>query len=208
MRVLTAVFAIASGVIVLLGFFIPGIEMLDTFRLILTDWAVIIAGMAVLVGIFNLALVHMEKVRTRQKGGAYSALLVVSLLGTALYGSILGLNNTVMDFAFDAVIIPVEASLLAILAVTLVYASIRLLRRRTDVMSVIFLVTVVLFLLAVMPSPLALNPYVMAAQDGILWVTGIISSGGARGLLIGVALGTLLTGLRVLFGIDRPYGGN
>jgi hypothetical protein len=26
--------------------------------------------------------------------------------------------------------------------------------------------------------------------------------------LIGIALGTLLTGLRVLFGVDRPYGGN
>jgi len=26
--------------------------------------------------------------------------------------------------------------------------------------------------------------------------------------LLGVALGTLLTGLRVLFGVDRPYGGN
>jgi hypothetical protein len=29
----------------------------------------------------------------------------------------------------------------------------------------------------------------------------------ALGLLIGIALGTLLTGLR-LFGVDRPYGGN
>jgi hypothetical protein len=26
--------------------------------------------------------------------------------------------------------------------------------------------------------------------------------------LIGIALGTLLTGLRVLFGVDRPYGGS
>jgi hypothetical protein len=50
-----------------------------------------------------------------------------------------------MRVAVDAVIVPVEASLLAILAVTLVYASIRLMRRRTDVMSVIFLVSVVLF---------------------------------------------------------------
>jgi len=205
MRVLTAVIAIASGVIVLLGYFIPGIEMLDTFRLILTDWAVIIAGMAVLVGVFNLAAVHMEKVRARQKGGAYSALLVVSLLGTAFYGSILGLENPVMDFAFDAVVIPVEASLLAILAVTLVYASIRLLRRRVDMMSVIFLITVVFFLFAVMPKPFGPIPVL---DQMILDFTGMISRGGARGLLIGVALGTLLTGLRVLFGVDRPYGGN
>ena len=37
---------------------------------------------------------------------------------------------------------------MAILAVTLIYASIRLLRRRVDVMSVVFLVAAVIFLLA------------------------------------------------------------
>jgi hypothetical protein len=39
------------------------------------------------------------------------------------------------------------------------------------------------------------------------WVTQIWALGGARGILIGVALGTITTGLRVLFGVDRPYGG-
>jgi hypothetical protein len=73
---------------------------------------------------------------------------------------------------------------------------------------VIFLVSAVLFLLAVMPTPFSLNPYVQVFQDFILNVSGMFSRAGARGLLIGVALGTLLTGLRVLFGIDRPYGGN
>jgi hypothetical protein len=40
------------------------------------------------------------------------------------------------------------------------------------------------------------------------WVTQVLALGGARGILIGVALGALTTGLRVLFGVDRPYGGN
>jgi hypothetical protein len=34
-----------------------------------------------------------------------------------------------------------------------------------------------------------------------------LASGGARGILIGVALGTIATGLRILMGVDRPYGG-
>jgi hypothetical protein len=113
-----------------------------------------------------------------------------------------------MQAIVDAIIIPVEASLLAILAVTLVYASIRLLRRRTDMMSVIFLASAILFLLAIMPTPFSLNVYVQIFQNFILDFAGMFSRGGARGLLIGVALGTLLTGLRVLFGVDRPYGGN
>jgi len=39
------------------------------------------------------------------------------------------------------------------------------------------------------------------------WISQVWALGGARGILIGVGLGALLTGLRVLFGIDRPYGG-
>lgn len=205
MRVFTAVLAIASGVIVLLGYLFPEFTMLDKLRLVLTDWAITIAAMAVLVGIVNLVSVQMEKVRTKQKGGMYGALLVLSLLVTFSLGLVFGLDHSFMRVAVEAVIVPVEASLLAILAVTLVYASIRLLRRRVDVMSVIFLVTVVLFLIAIMPTPFGPIPVL---DQLILGVVGMISSGGARGLLIGVALGTLLTGLRVLFGIDRPYGGN
>jgi hypothetical protein len=90
---------------------------------------------------------------------------------------------------------------MAILTVTLIYASIRLLRRRLDVMSVLFLVAAVLFLIAFMPTPIS------AGNPAIAQFVSVFSTGGARGLLIGIALGVLLTGLRVIFGVDRPYGG-
>ncbi len=203
MRVFTAVFAIASGVIVLLGYFFP-IAQLDQLRLQLIDWAIMIAGMAVLVGIFNLVAVQMEKIRGRQKGSIYGALLVLSLVITFGLGLVLGPNNPFMRLAVDAVIVPVEASLMAILAVTLIYASIRLFRRRVDVTTALFLLTAVLFLLAIMPTPFGPIP----GDWLITQFGGMLSRGGSRGLLLGIALGTLLTGLRVLFGIDRPYGGN
>ncbi|HSG43781.1 MAG TPA: hypothetical protein VLA72_11550 [Anaerolineales bacterium] len=206
MRIITAVLAIASGLIVLLGYFFP--EQLSGLRVLLIDWAIIIAGMAVLVGIANLVFVQMEKVRSRNKNGLYGGVLVISLIITFGLGLVYSPDHSYMQVVVNAIIIPVEASLLAILAVTLIYASIRLLRRRVDMMSVIFLVSAVLFLLAVMPTPFALNSYVQIFQNFILDFAGMFSRGGARGLLIGVALGTLLTGLRVLFGIDRPYGGN
>jgi hypothetical protein len=203
MRVFTAAFAIASGLIVLAGYFIP-IEPFSNFRLVLTDWAIVIAGFAVLIGVFNLISVHMEKIRTRQKGNLYGAVLIISLIITFGFGLILGPDDPFMHLAVDAVIVPVESALMAILAITLIYASIRLLRRRMDLMPVIFLVTALLFLIAIMPTPLGPLP----GSGVILDLTGMLSRGGARGLLIGIALGALLTGLRVLFGIDRPYGGN
>ena len=203
MRVFTAAFAIASGLIVLVGYFLP-IGPLTQLRLILTDWAIVIAGFAVLIGVFNLIAVQMEKIRTRQTEGIYGAVLVISLIVTAGFGLILGPEDPFIQVAVDAVIVPVGSALMAILAVTLVYASIRLLRRRVDLMSVLFLIVAVLFLFALMPTPFGPIP----GGQIIVNLAGMFSRGGARGLLIGIALGTLLTGLRVLFGIDRPYGGN
>ena len=204
MRIFTAAFAIAAGLIVLLGYFFPA--QVESLRLLLVDWAIVIAGMAVLVGIFNLVAGQMEKIRTHQKGGMYGVILIVSLFITFVFGLVLGPDHPYMRLTMDAIIVPVEASLLAILAVTLIYASIRLLRR-VDVMSVLFLAVAVIFLIAIVPTPF--GPLLgERGNQALVDFLGIFSQGGTRGLLIGIALGTLLTGLRVLFGIDRPYGGN
>ena len=94
---------------------------------------------------------------------------------------------------------------MALLAVTLLYASIRLLRRRTNLMSILFIATALVMLAGTATLPFGeiglLNNFVRP------WIQHILALGGARGILIGVALGTLTTGLRVLFGVDRPYGG-
>ena len=206
MRYVTAAIAMASGFIVLLGYLYP-LDALISLRIMLTDWAIIIAAMAVLVGVVHLIFVQMEKIRRREKNGVYGAFMVVALLITVAFGGLFGTDSVFMKVAMNAIIVPVETSLMAILAVTLVYASIRLLRRRADMMTVLFLIAAVLFLVAIMPKPIdpAVNDSIFQPIAALL---GMISNGGARGLLIGVALGTLLTGLRVLFGIDRPYGGN
>ena len=204
MRILAAGFAIASGLLVLLGYFVPLTMLLD-IRLLLVQWAIILAAFAVLVGALNLLGVHWHKVRTRQKGTAYSILLIVSLFASAILGSALGTNNPMLEFFLEAIIIPGEAALMALLAVTLIYAAARLLRRRVDLMTFIFLGVVLVALLAATPLPFGKIP----GASFIEWLLrDNFAAGGSRGILIGVALGALTTGLRVLFGVDRPYGGN
>ena len=202
MRVAAAVVAIAFGLLVLLGYFIPVGGLLE-FRQVLVQWAVILAAAAALVGVVSLLGVHWQKIRTRQKNSAYSILLIISLVTTFLLG-LLGTNNPLTSLVLDAIIIPAEATLMALLAVTLIYASARLLRRRADAMSFIFLGTALVILLVSAPLPFGKLP----GGGEIKWlITEFFSVAGARGILLGVALGALTTGLRVLFGIDRPYGG-
>jgi uncharacterized membrane protein len=94
---------------------------------------------------------------------------------------------------------------MAILTISLLYAAIRLLRRRVDLMSILFLLTAVIILLGSATLPFGDMPLIGTFAR---WVTQVWALGGMRGILIGVALGALTTGLRVLFGADRPYGGN
>ncbi len=202
MRTVAVVLAVLTGLIVLVGYFVPALAGIQT---ILLSWTIILAGTATVVGVFNLISVHGNKITHREKGSVYSALLLFSLIATFIFGIGLGPDNPNMQMLVSAIIVPVESTLMALLAVTLLYASIRLLRRRTDLMSIIFLLTATLMLFASATLPFGeigpLNNWVRP------WVQQVLALGGTRGILIGVALGTLTTGLRVLFGADRPYGG-
>ena len=201
MRYVALVFAVLSGLVVLLGYFLP---VLAGVQSILLNWAIILAGAAALVGVFNLVSVHGNKIAKREKGGVYSAMLLISLFAAFFFTFVLKPDHPSILLVVDAIIVPVEASLMALLAMTLLYASIRLLRRRTDLMSILFLFTAVLMMAASATLPFGeigpLNYFIRP------WIQHVLALGGARGILIGIALGTLTTGLRVLFGADRPYG--
>lgn len=202
MRTISVALAIATGLLVLLGYFLPPLAGVQS---LLLNWAIILAGVAALVGVFNLISVHGDKIRRREKGSIYSILLLVSLFATFIFGIFLGPDNPNIRRLAEAIIFPVEAALMALLAVTLLYASIRLLRRRPDLMSLVFLITAVFMLFASATLPFGeISPLNNEVRP---WVQQVLALGGTRGILIGVALGTLTTGLRVLFGEDRPYGG-
>jgi hypothetical protein len=168
------------------------------------NWAVILAGFAILIGIINLSMVHFKKIQDKKRGSVYSILLIFSLITTFVFGL---LEPARVKIVFTMIQLPVEASLMALLAITLTYASIRLLHRRFDLISVIFLITSVLVMLGTIPLPLLGNiPGISNWLRPIL--SRVVATSGARGILLGVALGTLTTGLRILFGTDRPYEGN
>lgn len=198
-----AAIAVIAGIFVLLGYFFPTI--FRGIQSVLIGWAIILAGFALLLGIFNLALVHWKKINTKDPNRAYSLVLLISLVLTLVLAGLSGPTGSLSLWLFNTFQVPVEVSLLAILAIILIYSVARLLVRRPQWNTILFLVTVLLVLLGSVPllfigeiAPLT------AVRD---WITQVPAIAGARGLLLGVALGTVATGLRILMGVDRPYGG-
>jgi len=201
---ISTIVAILTGLIVLLGYFFK-IPLLLEVRSWILDWAVILAAMAVFIGVINLFMVNQSRFRSKQKGGLYSLILIISLAVTLLIGLIFKLNHPVMIFIFNSIQLPVERSLMALLAITLLLASIRLLRRKISFFPVVFLATAVLILLGTAPLPFGELPFFSNMIRPL--IAQVFAAAGARGILIGVALATLTTGLRILFAADRPYGG-
>ena len=205
------VIAIVSGLLVLLGYFLPKTKFFGYLGGKMLQWAIFLAAFAMLVGILNLVSVHLKKISTRQRGAAYSAVLLLALVLTLILVSLdlaTGSNGPAGFWSlwlFNSIQIPIEISLLALLAIVLALTAARMLGRRPNTFTVIFLLTVVIVLLGA--APLYLVGEVLPLNTLRGWATNLLAVGGARGLLLGVALGTIATGLRVLMGADRPYGG-
>jgi hypothetical protein len=205
--------AIAFGLIVLLGYFIPASQpassTIITLRSIIVGAAVTLAGFASLVAIWGLLNAHWHKLRARKNPDRYSIFMLLGFVVTFGYGLYAYLWDTtaIQDFqqVVNAFQVPVETSLMAVLAVVLTMASFRLFQRRHGLLPVVFAGSVVVFLL--------LNSGFLHSQQNIPfldWILDAVHSlpvAGARGILLGIALGSLLAGLRILFGAERPYSG-
>ncbi len=182
---------------------------LNDLRLLLVEWAATLGAVALMVGVANLALVHLRKVSALSAGWVYSIFLLLALI--IVFGlGLLGMTNippyadTAREgtrFAFLYIQTPVEASLAALLLVVMVVAGARLIRARRNWVAVLFII-VTLALIAG-SAPLVGLEALGGARD---WLMQVPAVGGARGILLGIALGTIATGLRVIMGADHPYG--
>ncbi len=195
--------AVLVGLVVLLGafFVIPGLQPV---RAMLLDWAVILAGVATAVSVLYLIFgVHWKNLSKTPQNRWYSVALIMAFLATATTGFLLGLDNPDFQRVVTSIQMPVEASLMGVLAITLIVASFRLLKRRSRLMGIIFFIAVIVFLVA--------NSGLVALFSGeplikeLLSAIHILPDAGARGLLLGIALGSLMAGIRIFLGSDRPY---
>ncbi len=194
--------AIGVGIVVLLGYFLQ-IDLLVNVRIMFLEWATILVGIALLVGVVNLLIVHWHKATSDHPSRYNSIALLVGLFATLLVVGYFGPTDPVSVWIFSYIQIPIEASLMALLSIVLIYAGVRLLRRKPNLMTIVFIATAVVILL--MSGPL-FGIDIPGLAELRIWIGKVPAVAGARGILLGISLGIIAAGLRILMGADRPYG--
>jgi hypothetical protein len=96
---------------------------------------------------------------------------------------------------------PVEATLSAMLAVILILAGARLIRKQRNWAAVLFVIVSIVLLITLAP----INALSFLTDLRALFID-TVALGAMRGIILGVALGVIATGLRVIIGVDHPYG--
>jgi hypothetical protein len=203
-RVLPTAIAVAVGISVLIALF-TNIALFEGVGTYFIDAAVIIAAFALLLGVINVLRVHARKIQQGQPGSLFSlvliaAMLIVLAIGLpSLPGRPSGPSQPIVQWIFQNIQLPIQASLSALLVFFVVTATYRLLLIRTFESAIMLLVVLLVLLGQV---TLGLVPLLPELKD---WILAVPAMAGVRGILLGVALGALLTGIRLLSGVERPY---
>ncbi len=203
LRTLAVVLAISAGLLVLLGYFFDlSAWGLDAIRQTILRWALILAAVALWVGAGNLVRVHWKKLVSRQAGSGYSLVTLASLALTLAVIMIAGPAGKMTQWVFTYIHVPLETSLLALLAIVLIYAGVRAMRKRLNLFTILLFLTAITFLFGTTNwMGMDSSKFRMLRE----WILAVPVTAGARGLLLGIALGTIATGVRILTGFERPY---
>ena len=197
MKWLPTAIAIGVGIVVLLDFFFTQ-SLLDAIGFVFREWTIILTAFAVLLGLLNLVQVHVLRIIKRNEPNTgYSILVLVTALTVFLIGLLFGLPSTPMNWVFDNMYLPLQGAFFALVAFFLATAAYRALRARS--------IETTLMLVAALVVLIGQAPLVNVMTQAKEWVLNVPSTAGARGILLGVALGTIATALRLIVGLDRPY---
>jgi len=211
----STIIAISIGLVTLLGYFMPDLRLI---RVQFIAWAGMLAAVAVIIGMFNLLGVHGKKIGDGTPGWPYSIVLALTLLTVLTLPALgylgpfvpffkdwgFGPANVGSTFVFQYVQTAIGTSLSGLIVVFLIIAGYRLTRRPMKPMLIAFLMAATISLLGLIPLPAGLPDVGLHTLGN--WLAQVPAVAGARGILLGIALGVVATGLRVLLAADRPYG--
>lgn len=206
---LFALFLLAALIFVGVGR-APGWRGLAPMTTVGFEWVLLLAGVALLLGVVNVIWLHIRRIALGQRDWPLSLVLIAVLTAVAVAGLLnpTGVRSPLIEWVFDVLIAPGQAALFAMLVFFMAaaaYQHLRIGRRGGGWMLLGFL------LIALAQTPIALpqtgdfsQSDVTALYTALLnaasWFLDTPVMAALRGVLLGSILAMVVVGLRLLFG--------
>ncbi|MGE5579155.1 MAG: hypothetical protein ACM3WU_03835 [Bacillota bacterium] len=194
------------GVLILFEYFFKGTApVLDTLATKSQNWGVIISAFAVGLAAANLIVIHARKIRSKHPDAwmswiMYFGMLIMVATGFAAKGTLIADINS---FFYDGLNLPLGTAMFSIMVFFIASAARRAFRAR-NIDAAFLLVSGLLVMLGNAPLMKLVSSWFPSASS---WFMSYANVAGNRAIMIGAALGMVLTGFRVILGIDRSYFG-
>jgi hypothetical protein len=223
-----------GGFVLIASYFIPPAQ---SWGENVSIWFDILSSIAFVLGGANLLMSHLKSISDRKSGWGYSAVVLVSFLGTLFIGlGKIGVHPSPQFpnmawtgyyremgsgfwFIYQYGYTPLTATLFAMLAFYIASAAFRAFRAK-NVEAALLLGTAFIVLLGRTFAGVALTSWIDPSKwSGFKYFTGlkienltvlimsVFNTAGNRAIMIGIALGIVAASLKVLIGADRSYLG-
>ncbi len=202
-RIASAILLIAS-LVILFDFALRN-PTLQSVATDLNNWAVVVGAFALGIGAYSLILRHGRMISKRSPLWPYSLLLLGTMLAFIVTGLATGsITSPQYNWIYTAIIMPISSSLYGMNAFFIASASYRAFKAKSWE-ALVLLVAAIFLMFKNAPIGGVISP-ILPQIGGIIW--DFAAATGMRALLIGIGIGTLALGLRVIVGQEKtPLGG-
>ncbi len=201
------------GMAFVIQYFIPH-SPFDKFEQLFSDWFFIIAACAIWLGALNLLKLSIIKIQRKKKDWPYALIIVVSWLTMAIAGFAGGPEfqtpDTEFTWLYNFIYTPLSATMFALLAFFVASASYRAFRARNLQATLLLVAGFLVMMGRVLFDDILFGPFVQdftPLSDIASFIMNYPNLAGQRAIMIGIALGTVSTALRIMLGIERSYLG-
>jgi hypothetical protein len=196
-----------AGIFMLVAFFVPHPSVADIYGEVQT-WAIVVVGLTYVLGVANLLRVNVRHVSRRERDWPFKIVLIIGLLVTMAVGFSEGTRYSEVGSNFQWIYrtfySPMTATMFSLLAFFIASAAFRAFRIRSPE-AMLLAIAAFILMLGRVPLGNAIHPFIPAAAD---WLMEVPQNAAKRGILIGAALGVIATGMRVILGLEKTYGGD
>lgn len=193
------------GVIAIGDYYTTFTAVKDTFTVI-KNWGVVLNAFALGLGAVNLFRVHGRRISERKRDDWYFS---AWLLFTLILFVVVGLGTGQLEagaqyqWIYNALFLPIGATMYSSLAFYMAFGSYRVLRAR-NLDAFLLFVTAIFVILGNTPIFPATIPEFFYIRE---WIFTAIVGGAYRGIRIGVGIGAVVLGIRTLIGMETGYLG-